>query len=311
MQYSIVVSIYYDAYLAKPLCQELHNVMSKYVSCNDISSKVELIFVNDGSRDDSIEVLIKLAQDFNFVRVIDLSRNFGQHAAIACGIKEAKGQVVLRMNVDMQDPPYEIPKLLDVMKATDCDLVVGQYAIRHSPWINRFTAYIYFKVFKFFTGFETPQNTSPLRAMNRGFVNAYNSLTEKSRFPQGLDQWLGFKHKYIEIDHKARKDNKSSYNLFTRTKLAINGLLYFSDRPLTLVVIAGFLFSMCGIALAFIFVFGRVMGLNFLPGYLSLISLGLIAFGLQLGCTGLVGLYVSRIFKEVQNRPLYIIRKEY
>lgn len=311
MNYSIVVSIYGDGYLAKSFTQEILRVFQRYLKNESVSEKLELIFVNDGSKNNSLELLLDLTEKYDFVRVFDLSRNFGQHAAIACGFKESIGDIVMRMNVDMQDPPSEIPKLLDLIKTGNYDLVVGQYAVRNSPFINRLTAYCYFTVFKLFTGFETPQNTSPLRAMNRKFVNAYNSLTEKSRFPQGLDQWLGFRHKYVEIEHKARVDRRSSYNFYSRLKLAINGLLYFSDRPLMLVIITGLLFAVIGVVLAIVFILGKLMGINYVPGYISIVSLALIGLGLQLGCTGLVGLYVAKIFKEVQNRPLYIIREQY
>lgn len=308
MKYSVVVPIYFDAYLAPALCAEIAPIMSSVLGPSTLHREFELIFVNDGSRDDSINTLLSLRDRFGFVRVIDLSRNFGQHAAIACGMREAKGEVVLRMNVDMQDPPSEIPKLLRVLHEGDFDLVVGQYAARKSPLANRLTAYLYFWLFKFLTGFETPQNTSPLRAMNRRFVDAYNALTEKSRFPQGLDQWLGFRHRYVEIEHRARADKRSSYNVWSRLRLAANGILYFSDRPLQLVASAGFLAAIGGVLLGAYVVAERLLGGGFLPGYASIVSIALLAFGIQLGCTGLVGLYVAKIFKEVQNRPLYVVR---
>ena len=308
---SIVVPIYGDGYLAQALCEELERVMSRHFRSAPLHEKLELIFVNDGSRDGSLDALLTAHQRFRFVRVIDLSRNFGQHSAIACGLRDARGKVVLRMNVDMQDPPAAIPKLLEAMGQGGYDLVGGQYSARRSPWTTRLTAYLYFVLFRFFTGFDTPQNTSPLRAMSRRFVDAYNALTEKSRFPQGLDQWLGFRHKYVEIDHQPRADGRSAYNFWSRLRLAVNGILYFSDRPLQLVVIAGFAVALLGLVLAAYIVSERLLGVDYLPGYASLASIGLIAFGVQLGCTGLVGLYVAKIFREVQNRPLYIVRERY
>lgn len=308
MKYSVIVPIYYDGYLAPALCEELGSVISTYLGTRSLAPLLELIFVNDGSRDASLDTLLDLQQRYEFVRVIDLSRNFGQHAAIACGMQQARGEVVLRMNVDMQDPPSEIPKLLRVLEQEDVDLVVGQYTTRNSPLLNRLTAHVYFRMFKLMTGFDTPQNTSPLRAMSRRFVGAYNALTEKSRFPQGLDQWLGFRHRYVEIEHRERVDKRSSYNLWSRLKLAANGILYFSDRPLQLMASAGFVLALVGVCLGGYVVTERLFGGNFLPGYASLVSIALLAFGIQLGCTGLVGLYIAKIFKEVQNRPLYVIR---
>jgi dolichol-phosphate mannosyltransferase len=311
IQYSIVVPIYGDGYLAHALCAELERVMSGYVGSAALQDRLELIFVNDGSRDDSLDALLKSRARFAFVRVIDLSRNFGQHCAIACGMRDARGEIVLRMNVDMQDPPSAIPLLLDTLKQGRHDLVAGQYSTRKSPLLNRLSAYLYFLLFRFFTGFDTPQNTSPLRAMSRRFVDAYNGLTEKSRFPQGLDQWLGFRHKYVEIEHRSRADGRSAYGFWSRLRLAVNGILYFSDRPLQLVALAGFVLAFLGILLAGYIATEKLLGVDYLPGYASLASLGLIAFGIQLGCTGLVGLYIAKIFREVQNRPLYIVREKY
>lgn len=311
MRYSIVVPIYGDAYLAPALCDELQLVMSRYLGEQRLQDHLEVIFVNDGSPDESLATLLGLRQRHPFVRVIDLSRNFGQHQAIACGLREARGTVALRMNVDMQDPPAEIPKLLDALEAGGYDLVVGQYLIRKSPLRNRISAAGYYFLFKLLTGFDAPQNTSPLRAMSRRFVDAYNELTEKSRFPQGLDQWLGFRHKYVQIEHRERADGKSSYNTWSRLRLALNGILYFSDRPLQLVAGAGLVAACAGLALAGYFVADKMLGIDYLPGYASLVSIALIAFGLQLGSIGLLGMYIGRIFREVQNRPLYVIRDNY
>ena len=311
VRYSIVVAIYNDAYLAPAFCEEVREVMSSYLGSPSLRSDLELIFVNDGSRDGSIGTLLELRQTLDFVRVIDLSRNFGQHQAIACGLREACGEIVLRMNVDMQDPPSEIPKLLDSMAAKHCDLVVGKYRIRKSSLADRITAASYVFLFRLLTGFDAPQNTSPLRAMSRRFVDAYNALTEKSRFPQGLDQWLGFRHVYIEVEHRERADGRSSYTFWSRLRLAVNGILYFSDRPLQLVASTGFVAAALGVLLACYIATEKILGIDYLPGYASLASIALIAFGLQLGSIGLLGMYVGKIFNEVQNRPLYIVANKF
>lgn len=308
MEYSIVVPIFNDGYLAADLALEIQRVMSLHLQSASLSDEVELIFVNDGSANESLDELIALRNRFDFVRVIDLSRNFGQHQAIACGIREARGKIVVRMNVDMQDPPAAIPKLLTAMKETDSDLVVGQYSSRNSPFVDKITSYIFFAIFGFLTGYKIHSNTSPLRAMSRRYVDAYNRLTEKSRFPQGLDHWLGFKHQYVEIVHQKRADKRTSYTFFSRLRLAIDGVLYFSDRPLKFVALGGIALSFLGILLSIWIIAEKIFGDGLLPGYASLASISLIAFGVQLSCTGVLGLYIGKIFKEVQNRPLYLIR---
>ena len=308
IKYSLVVAIYRDGYLAPAFCDEIERVMSAYVAPEALDQVFELIFVNDGSRDGSLDTLLEMRRRHAFVKVIDLSRNFGQHAAIACGLREARGAVVMRMNVDMQDPPSEIPKMLDALHHQDGDLVVGQYEVRRSPLLNRLTAYVYYGAFKHLTGFQTPQNTSPLRAMSRRFVDVYNQLTEKSRFPQGLDQWLGFKHVYVPIEHRVRADGRSSYNLWSRWKLAADGILYFSDRPLQLVASGGFISAAAGFLLGLYVVLERLFGSGLVPGYASIAAIALVGFGIQVGSIGLVGLYIGKIFREVQNRPLYVVR---
>jgi dolichol-phosphate mannosyltransferase len=310
-KYSVVAPVYNDGALALAFCEAIAKTFRSYLDVEDLLGRIELIFVNDGSRNDSLKYLKDMARRYPFVRVIDLSRNFGQHIAIACGLAHARGSVVLRMNIDLQDHPDQIPLLLDAMHKEHLDLVVGQYAVRESPWANRLTAWLYFHLFEFLTGFTSPQNTSPLRAMSRRFVDAYNCLTERSRFPQGLDQWLGFDHKYVPIEHSPRSDGKSSYNFWSRLRLGIEGILYFSNRPLTLIAIAGFVLSLIGLALGLYVIMARVFWVALLPGYASIVSVGLVAFGIQLGCMGVVGLYVARIFAETQNRPLYIIKACY
>lgn len=309
MRYSMVVSIYHDGYLAKECCKALEEVFQSYLGQQDISDEFELIFVNDGSLDNSFELLLEVQKEFSFIKLIDLSRNFGQHSALACGFRAARGEYVMRMNVDCQDHPRELPRMLDEAKTGCYDLVVGQYADRQSPWFDKLTANLYFEFFKFLTGMVPLQRTSPMRVMNRAFITAYNGLTEKVRFPQGLDLWLGFRQKYIEIEHHKRADGRSSYNFLSRLKLAVTGILYFTDRPLKIIGSSGLFLSVIGLVMGLIVIAQWLAGIEFLPGYASVASVILIGFGIQIGSIGLLGLYVGRIFTEVQNRPLYIVRE--
>jgi glycosyltransferase involved in cell wall biosynthesis len=311
MKYSIVVPIYFDGYLAPALCDEIKKTMSAYLGTDAIHEEVELIFVNDGSTNESMNYLKQVYEEHPFVRIIDLSRNFGQHQAIACGMQHAQGEVVIRMNVDMQDHPRFIPRLLDELHATEGDLVVGQYDLRKSPWPDKLTSDMYFHFFRLLTGFNIPKNTSPLRAMSRRYVDAYNRLSERTRFPQGLDAWLGFNHRCVPIEHQERRDKKSSYTFLKRLSLAFNGILYFSDRPIQFVAGTGLVISLLGLLLAAVIVITKLLGMEYLPGYASLAAIGLIALGLQLFCTGLVGLYVAKTFVEVKNRPIYLVKQIY
>lgn len=312
VRYSIVIPIYNDGYLAAACCDELTRVFTTLLEPGaTLEDTVEILFINDGSPNDSLVDLLVLARQHAHVTVIDLSRNFGQHQAIACGFQAAKGDIVIRLNVDMQDPPAELPKLIETLVSEDADLVVGQYTNRQSPWFDRLTSALYFRAFRFLTGLDVPRHTSPMRVMSRRFIDAYNRLTEKSRFPQGLDAWLGFRQRTVPIAHQPRIDRKSSYTFRKRVALALSGILYFSDRPIKLVAVLGLMLAGIGVLLGIVIIVTKLMGQDYLSGYASLASIGLLTFGVQLACLGVIGLYIGKIVREVQNRPLYLVREIY
>jgi len=313
MEFSIVTSIFNDGSLAQEFCQEVSSVVACYlnVSIPDLKNKLEIIFVNDGSRDNSLQDLLKVKETFETVKVVDLSRNFGQHEALACGFRLAKGDLIIRLNVDLQDPPNEIPKLLEEIKTKNSDLVVGFYDQRNSPWLDCITAKIYFQVFSFLSGIKIDKQTSAMRVMSRRFIDAYNSLTEKSRFPQGLDHWLGFNHSYVPVIHRSRKMGKSSYNFLSRISLAVTGILYFSDRPLKLIIYLGFCLAGLGTVLGLAIIAQKFFYNSIIPGYTSLAIIGLFGTGLQICCIGVIGIYLGKVFRETQNRPLYVISSIY
>lgn len=313
IKYSIVTSVYRDGYLARDFCSEITKIFCDFTrkSPNELINFIELIIVNDGSADDSLSLLLALRSDYPFLKIVDLSRNFGQHEALACGFRLATGEYIVRMNIDMQDPPHEIPKLLAEIEKGEWDIVIGRYTQRRSPLLNRLTAYLYFEAFRLLTGQKVVQRTSPMRVMNRTFLDAYNALTEKSRFPQGLDGWLGFRQKYVEIEHCARTAGVSAYNTSSRMKLALSGILYFSDKPLRIIGHSGLILALMGLFLGIGVIIQKTFGTSLLPGYASLAAIALLGFGVQIAFMGVLGLYIGKIFREVQNRPLYIIRKVY
>ena len=303
--FTVVIAIFNDGALARDAVLQVTASLSQFAPCNDI----EFIFVNDGSGDDSMAYLTNVVEEFKRVKVLDLSRNFGQHAALSCGYLHAQGDFIIRMNVDLQDHPRELQKLVPAALTGEHDLVVGQYTARKSPFLTRLSALMYFNLFNFLTGFKVPQNTAPMRIMSRRFVDQLNLLTEKQRFPQGIDQWLGFNHCYVPINHSPRAIGKSSYNAWSRLRLAAEGVLYFSDRPLKLIAGVGFLLAFAGFFMGFAVAVQKVTGSGLLPGYASLLALLVFGFGIQISCIGMLGLYLGGVFREVQNRPFFIVRQ--
>jgi len=308
MDYSFVVPIYNDGYLAEPFCQEFEKVFVDYLGRKEISEHVELIFVNDGSSDKSSIELANVSSRFPFVRVINLSRNFGQHVAISCGYKHAQGDVVGMLNADMQESPDEIPKLLRALQSEDADIVFGLRRSRSGARIDSLTSRVFGFLLNKLTGHEVPLDISTLRVMRRGFVDAYNSLSESCRYLPGLESWLGFKRGYVEIAHRPRATGKSSYNFGRRLKMASEAIISFSDLPLRITVAAGFVVVIVGFLLTLSLVLQRFFFAEVLLGYTSTVSIVVFLGGVQLMVIGLASLYIGRILREVQRRPIYVIK---
>jgi dolichol-phosphate mannosyltransferase len=308
---SLVIPIYNDGKLAEPFCEEVVKVLSSYFQSADLDELLEVIFVDDGSFNDSVDYLKRLAQRFRFVKVVELSRNFGHHVAISCGFQFSSGDYVTSFDVDMQDPPAELPKLLDHIKQGNCDVVQGIRPQRQDRLINRITSNGFVWLFNKIAGFELPQNCSAMRIMNRSYINAFNRYTEKVRYALGLEYWLGFKRDFIEIGHMERPDGSSSYNLKRRATLALEAIISFSDMPLKLSIYTGCSFAIVGVLLGIWFIAMKFLLPSVLPGFTSIIALLLFSQGIVLMMLGVTGLYIGRILKEVQNRPLYVVRQTY
>ncbi len=308
VKYSFIVPIYNDAYLAEEFCREYSEVFRQHLGALDITPHVELIFVNDGSRDDSAETLAQLAARFPFVRVINFSRNFGQHIALSCGYRHASGQFVGMLNVDMQEHPDQIPPLLREIESTDCDIIFGVRKRRAGAAADSWTSRLFGIVLNKLTGYEVPLNIATLRVMNRRFLTAYNSLCESSRYLPGLESWLGFKRGYVNITHRERQRGKSSYSFTRRLTMAAEAIISFSDLPLRITVVFGFavVFFSCLLTLAL--VVQKLFFADVQLGYTSTVCVIVFLGGVQLSVVGLASLYIGRILREVQHRPLYIIR---
>lgn len=307
--YSFVVPIYNDAYLAEALCVEFQRTMSAMLGLTVIAQEIELLFVNDGSGPGNFGVLRDLAKRYQFVHAIDLSRNFGQHIALSCGYRFAKGEFVGMLNVDMQDPPDQIPLLLEAMKREDADIVIGLREHRFSSLLDNLTSNMFGYLLNMLTGKSVPLNAATLRIMNRKFVDAYNQLTEHHRYIPGLESWLGFRHIYCPIRHQARIDGKSSYTFKKRLVMALDSIVSFSDIPLRMAVFVGGAIASFGVLLAIVVIVQKIFFEDLLPGYASLFSLMMFLGGVQILLVGLAGIYIGRILREVQNRPLFLVRE--
>lgn len=304
MKVSIVTPIYKDSYLALPFIESIQKIEWQG------NTLQELIFIVDGSGIEDEMELKSLAQKFNWIKVIILSRNFGQHIALSAGYNIAVGDVVCMLNVDQQDPPSEIPKLLKTLEDDKLDIVYGLRDIRKDKFIKRITSALFNLILNKLTGDTTPLNVATLRIMSRRFIDSFNQLSEKSRYIPGLEYWLGFNRGYLLIRHQERKDGKSSYNFKKRILLAIDSIISFSDLPLRWTAISGSILAGLGFLFLLILIIMKLSIIDFQPGYISTISFIIFIGGLQILVTGLAAIYIGRVLKEVQNRPLYIVKEK-
>lgn len=310
MKYSFVVPIYGDGALARDFCVELERVFQGHLGKQDIASEVELIFVDDGSRDDSAAVVKKVCDELPFARLIVLSRNFGQHIAVSAGYRAAVGEYVGMLNVDQEDPPDQLLVLLELLEKGEHDIVGGLYDDKRDvPLLSKTTSYLFDVVLTYLTGYDTPVNVSTARVMNRRFIDAYNVLVEQSRFLPGLEQWLGFRYGRVPVKHQRRKDGTSSYSFRRRLRMAQDSIISFSDVPLKMAVKFGLFVVALGVLLLAALVIDKLFFRDFLPGYVSTIAVVVLLGGIQVMVTGVACLYIGRILAEVQGRPLYVVRE--
>lgn len=311
--YSVVVPIYNDGALARDFCVEVEKVFRSYLGKEDISADLEIIFVDDGSANDSPQILKNVCDEFAFAKAMLLSRNFGQHIAVSAGYRAARGDCVIMLNVDQEDPPSQIPILIDELKAGGHDIVVGRYKKRGTRLINRVTSYLFYATMNRLTGYDSPMNMATMRVMTRRATDVYNRLSERARYLPGLEMWLGLKHGNADIEHQKRRAGTSSYNFRRRLRFAIASIISFSDFPLRMAVKFGMVVATLGALLASILVIDRLFlhTTLFLPGYISTLAIIVFLGGVQIMVTGIASLYIGRILAEVQQRPLFVVREIY
>jgi dolichol-phosphate mannosyltransferase len=301
---SLVLPIYNE----EPVIPELHKRLAAFLG--DVGESWEVIFVDDGSRDRSREMLRALAEQEPRYKVVGFARNFGHQIAITAGVDYAIGEAVVVMDADLQDPPEVVKAMIDKWRE-GFDVV---YAVRTKregeTFFKKVTAAAFYRLLRKMIRIDIPLDAGDFRLMSRQVVIALRSLRETHRFVRGMVSWVGFKQTAVYYERPARFAGETKYPLRKMMRFAIDGVTSFSTVPLRFATWLGMLAGVIAIGAAFWALWTKFFGTGVVPGWTTLMML--VAFGssAQLLMTGILGEYIGRIYEEVKRRPLYLVSEE-
>lgn len=269
----------------------------------------EVVCVNDGSQDGTLENLKKAKQKNTAIRIIDFSRNFGKEAAITAGLDFSTGDAAIPIDSDLQHPPELVPEMVAQWEL-GYEVVLARRTNRDTDHaLQKITAQAFYEVSRHITHIDIPANVGDFRLMDRKVVNAVNSLHESCRFMKGIFAWVGFRTTVIDYRVNMREQGKSNFNTWKLWNLALDGITSFSTVPLRVWTYAGCMISLLAFFYAlYLIIKTLVFGVE-TPGFASLMSAILFASGVQLIGIGILGEYIGRVYAEVKRRPSYIIRE--
>lgn len=296
-----------------PLYNEEEIVEKTFLTLEEELKNIEhqIVFVNDGSKDRTREILEQLLQKTPYNELVNFSRNFGHQAAFSAGLQHAKGEAVVIIDGDLQDPPSLIHEMLAKWQEGYQVVYAQRHKRRGESLFKRFSAFCFYRIIHSLTNIEIPPDTGDFRLMDRVVVDQLNSLPERSRFLRGLVCWVGFKKTGILYDRAERAAGVSKYPLRKMIRLAIDGITGFSTTPLKI----SFLIGVLATIIAFgVFIWSILEKILFpettVPGWASLMTAIVFFGGIQLISIGILGEYIGRIYDEVKQRPLYIEDKK-
>ena len=305
--YSVVVPIYNEVESLDELHHRLHQVMDKVAST--YNENWELVLVDDGSQDGSTEKIKKLAEQDEHVRPVIFARNFGHQIAVTAGMDYSRGQAVIIIDADLQDPPEVIPELINEWK--NGNEVV--YAVRSEregeSWFKEITAKLFYRLINRITNVEIPLDTGDFRLLDRKVVEQMNRMHERHRFLRGMAAWVGFKQKGVSYKRAARFAGETKYPFKKMIKFAVDAITGFSYFPLQLAMYMGFFAAGISILSIPIVIYERLAGHKAFLGQATTLIAVLFLGGVQLICVGILGEYIGRLYDEVKGRPLYIVRE--
>ncbi|WP_061018399.1 glycosyltransferase family 2 protein [Vibrio splendidus] len=303
---AVSLSIIVPFYDEQEVLEEFHSRLTKVLDSLPITS--EIVYVDDGSKDNSLDLVSSFTSINSSISVIGLSRNFGKESAMSAGLEHCRGQAVILLDADLQDPPELIPQMVAKWRE-GYDVVNMQRSQRDGEtWFKKFSAACFYKVMNVAAKIDVPENVGDFRLLSREVVDHINQLPERNRYMKGIFSWPGFRQATIQFKRDARFCGETKWNYLKLIGLAMDGITSFSIRPLRIATAVGGLVAVTAFVYGVFIVFKTMMFGEPITGYPSMMVVQLALGGIQLLSIGLMGEYIGRIFIETKNRPLYLIQ---
>jgi len=271
----------------------------------------EFVFIDDGSADKTLEILNNLSKKDDRVHYLAFSRNFGKEAALLAGMQKSKGNFVVTLDADGQDPPQMIPLMLESVLSGEFDCAGSRRVTRRGePPVRSFFARIFYRIMNVMANIEIVDGARDFRLMSRAYADSILSLPESNRFSKGIFPWVGFRTKWFEYENTQRVAGETKWSFWKLFRYSIDGIMAFSAKPLAIASVLGILFFVVSIGLIAVVAVRRIVLGDPVAGWASTVCIILFCSGIQLFATGILGAYLSKTYTEVKRRPHYLVKIE-
>ena len=306
MENKKLITILVPAYNEQDVLNMLYERVSKIMNSMQ-NYNFEILFVNDGSTDKTLDILKNLREKDNRICYLNLSRNFGKEIAMIAGLDYSKGDAVIIIDADLQDPPELIPEMISYWEEGYDDVYAKRKSRKGESWLKKFTSKMYYKTLQSVTKIQIQKDTGDFRLLDRRCVEALKQFRESQRYTKGLFSWIGYNKKEILYDRDPRAAGKTKWNYKKLIDLSIDGITSFTTTPLRMSAIIGILISIIGFIYMMVIIIKTIISGVEVPGYASTMVVILFIGGIQLIFLGIIGEYLGRAFYETKNRPIYFV----
>ncbi|PGZ34521.1 glycosyltransferase [Bacillus anthracis] len=302
-----IISVVVPMYFEEEVAQECYNRLKSVMLENNIN--YEFIFVNDGSIDRTMEILSEIATTDYRTKVINFARNFGHQVAVTAGIAAAKGDAIVIIDADLQDPPEVIPELIAKWEEGYEVVYAKRKQRKGETWFKLVTAKYFYKFLNYMSDIDIPKDTGDFRIIDRKVADVFNQMTERNRFIRGMMSWVGFRQTYVEYERDERFAGETKYPLKKMIKFASDGIIAFSTKPLRIVMSLGLLSVLVSIIVLLYTITVKIIENGTQTGWASIMITITFFSGIQFLGLGIIGQYIARIYDESKNRPIYIMKE--